>query len=76
MSSFPGQPPKAPAAPEPLRTYQIVIDGQPDIVEAHFITRDPGHICFWKSREDGKQETLVTAIANHFLDELKEVTAS
>ena len=71
--SFPGQPPKAPE-PHVLREYEIVIDGQTQIVWADFITRDPGHVCFWKTRPDNKQDTLVTAIANHFLDELKEVT--
>ena len=74
MSSFPGHPPKAPEPPKPLRTYKIVIDGQTDLVKAHFITRDPGHVCFWARRSDDQQDTLVTAISNRFLDEMKEVT--
>jgi hypothetical protein len=72
--SFPGHPPKAPAEPYKPRTYEIVIDGQPDTVEADYITRDPGHVCFWKTRPDNLQDTLVTAISNNLLDELKEVT--
>lgn len=61
--------------PAKQRSYEIVIDGHTDTVEADFITRDPGHVCFWKTRPDNLQDTLVTAIANHLLDELKEVTS-
>lgn len=75
MSSFPGHPPKAPEAPPVQRAYSIVVNGDvPDIVEADFITRDPGHICFWKTRPGTQQDTLVLAISNHMIDELKEVT--
>ena len=63
------------AASAALRKYEIVIDGQPDTVEAHYITRDPGHVCFWKTRPDNQQDTLVVAITNNMLDELKEVTS-
>lgn len=75
--TFYAHPPKEAEAPAKLRTYKIVVDGQePDIVEADFITRDPGHVCFWKTRPDDKQDTLVVAISNRLLDELKEVVTS
>lgn len=75
--SFPGHPPKEPEAPAKLRKYSIIVEGHdPDTVEADFITRDPGHVCFWIRRADNKQDTLVLAISNNLLDEMSEVTES
>ena len=73
--NFPGQPPKELEAPAPLRTYEIVIDDIPDKVEADYVSFYPGYVSFWKNGKSGAQDTLVTAISNRRLDELKEVEA-
>ena len=75
--SFHGKPAPQASIPAKIRTYRICLEnGQTDTVEADFVSRDPGHVCFWRTRPDNKQDTLVVAIANHLIEEFREETAS
>jgi hypothetical protein len=73
--SFPGQPPKAPEEPKPLREYELVNHkGTLEIVWAHYLTFTACHINFWQSRTDNEQDTLTLCKTADTIRELKEVT--
>lgn len=64
------------AAEAPLRTYTYKkASGREITVEAHFLQFTAGHVNFWKTRADDKQDTLILSEANGNVHSLKEIAS-
>lgn len=58
----------------PKKEYELIIDGEPSYVRADFVNFNARYVSFWNhSPKAGTQDTLVLAVRQDFLEELKEV---
>lgn len=58
-----------------MKNYRVAKTTGVSVIEADYITFEPGHVCFWQHSEphSGRRDVLVRAIHNPAVEEIIEV---